>query len=105
MTTFFAVLDPQITYNGLKTNFANDLTLFDNLQKSKQALHESYNMYYALRMQPLEGTSTATASQASSSFGQIDFTACYDLMETEVIDKLDAFYEVKHQKFKSCNPL
>lgn len=62
-------------------------------------------MHYASRTQPLEGTSTATTGQASSSFGQIDFTAHYDWAETEVIDELDAFFEVKHQKFKSCDPL
>ena len=46
-TYTLAVLDPRITYEGLKLDFANDPELLTDLKRFKELLEEFYDNNYA----------------------------------------------------------
>ena len=96
-----AVLDPRITYKGLKLDFKNDPVLLVDLDKSKSRLREYYNKYYVVSPAPPRDTNNACPKLSSTS----DFTACYESIIPDSINKLDEYLKIKHKDFKKCNPL
>ena len=99
-----SVLDPCITYEGLKCDFANDPILLTDLKKSKQLLHEFYNANYAT-MAPTPDTSPATRNHGIGSSRKVDFTARYQQIKSETIDELAEYFQVKRKDFNTCDPL
>jgi len=95
------VLDPRITYEGLKLDFANDPGLLADLEKSKELLREFYDANYALS--PTHSESNNTVHQIDSHTS--DFTLRYSSIVPEVVDELDEYFKTKRKDFKKCNPL
>jgi hypothetical protein len=95
------VLDPRITYEGLKLDFANDPILLADLKKSKSLLREFYKKNYATSHAPSEGINNVHLKPSHTS----DFTACYESIIPDVIDKLEEYFKIKCKDFKKCKPL
>ena len=96
-----AVLDLRITYKGLKLDFKNDPILLVDLDKSKSHLREYYNKYYAVSPAPPRDTNNACLKLSSTS----DFTAHYESIIPDLINKLYEYLKIKCKDFKKCNPL
>ena len=96
-----AVLDPRITYEGLKLDFSNDPILLADLEKSKSLLCEFYKSNYAMSPAPSEDINNVHPKSSHSS----DFTAHYKSIIPNVIDKLEEYFKIKHKDFKKCDPL
>ena len=94
-----AVFDPRITYEGLKLDFANDLILLADLEKSKLLLHKFYNKHYAASpVSPKDISNVYTKTSQTS-----DFTVYYKMISPDAIDELEEYFKVKCKDFKKCN--
>ena len=96
-----AVLDPRITYEGLKLNFANDPGLLADLERSKELLEEFYNNNYAASPVRSENFDDSYLIDPHMS----DFTSCYSSINAEVVNKLEEYFKTRCKDFKKCNPL
>jgi len=95
------VLDPRITYEGLKLNFSNDPILLVDLEKSKSLLCEFYKNNYAASPAPSEDINNVHPKSSHTS----NFTAYYKSIIPDVIDELEEYFKIKCKDFKKCNPL
>jgi hypothetical protein len=70
------VLDPRISYEGLRDDFARDEDLMLDLDSSKDALNEYFQVNYANQAASLPSVAPAAASSsAQQSSPQKDFVA------------------------------
>ncbi len=106
------VLDPRISYNILKEDYANDPSLDVYLESSKQLLHTHYLDHYAPR--PNETSTTVTPSlHSTSSSGSIgqhspqkSFTARYKKSaSTAATNELDRYFQYPQEDFDHCDPI
>ena len=97
-----AVLDPRITYEGLKLDFANDPVLLADLERSRDRLQEYYEDNYAAS--PTRYEDIGDSSHILDSYTS-DFTSRYSSIDPEVVDELDEYFKIKRKDFKKCNPL
>jgi hypothetical protein len=96
-----AVLDPRITYEGLKLDFANDPILLADLEKSKSLLRKFYNENYAASPARSEDINNVRPNPSHTS----DFTARYEAIIPDVVDELEEYIKVKRKDFRKCDPL
>ena len=96
-----AVLDPRITYEGLKLDFANDPGLLADLKRSKELLEEFYDNNYA--MSPVRSENFDDSHPIDPHMS--DFTSRYSSINAEVVNKLEEYFKTKLKDFKKCNPL
>ena len=102
LTYALAVLDPRITYEGLKLDFANDPSLLADLERSKDRLQEFYEDNYAVsptRYEDINDNSRIMDSYTS------DFTSRYSSIDPEVVDELEEYFKIKRKDFRKCDPL
>ena len=87
---FVVVLDPQISYKGLKQDFKHDSDLLADLENMKRKLHEYYNTRYKSSLE----THTSTIQLESEddipaaingSPRKISFTARYQHQQTPIL--------------------
>jgi hAT family protein len=97
-----AVLDPRITYEGLKLNFTNDPGLLADPKRSKDRLQEYYEDNYATFPMHYEDISDDSHIMV---FHMSDFMSHYSSINPKVVDKLDEYFKIKHKDFKKCDPL
>jgi hypothetical protein len=101
LTYTLVVLDPRITYEGLKLDFANDPGLLTDLERSKGLLEEHYEKHYATPLTRSEDADEIHPMDSHTS----DFTLRYASINPEVIDELEEYFKIKRKDFKKCNPL
>ena len=80
-----AVLDPRITYEGLKLDFANDPGLLTDLERSKELLEEFYDNNYAAS--PVHSENFDNSHPIDSHMS--DFTSHYSSIDAEVVNELE----------------
>ena len=101
----FAVLDPRISYDGLRTNFGGDEDFLDHLKSAKDRLEYHYQLYYANKTPArLPQLPEASSSQQKGS-PQKDFAARYRLQERALIDELQQYYKLPREDFDLCDPI
>ena len=108
----FPVLDPWISYEGMKLNYENDLQLAEYLQFSKKDLHTYYESHYANQhsapSQMIDLTSQTVVSSAiatSSHSPQKNFTSHFHRKTKAVVDELEEYFKLPAEDFESCNPI
>jgi hypothetical protein len=104
---FFLVLDPRITYEGVKEDYASDIDLSTYLESAKQSLQDYYQINYANRN--TTSTTTAAAPTASSSSSTepastVDFVARYKVSRV-YINELEEYFKIPREDFNSCDPI
>jgi hypothetical protein len=102
------VLDPRISYEGLKADFSNDDDdLMLHLEASKTALNEHFRSNYALRKTNVVPIAPPAASSSSRQLGspQKDFTARYRVRQRVVLDELREYYSLPREDFTLCDPV
>ncbi len=118
LIVFSAVLDPCISYNGLKADFDNDSELDQFMESSKAELYNYYTTNYlahashAASLQP--STSASSLLQASSSTSvlglrtspqKIDFRSIYRKTAPINMNELDRYFELPQEDIDTCDPI
>ena len=104
------VLDPRISYDGLKEDFdeSGDLQLLNDLNKAKQELFKFYEEHYAHRSSQdntLQRGTTATSS-GSSIPPTSSFTARYQRRGPQILNQLEDYFRLSREPdFDGCDPL
>ena len=108
MTFFLAVLDPRISYGGLKADYADDETLTAYLEVSKENLRDYFNENYAGRNTQASQSQTTVEAETTSAPGspQKCFTSRYSRNNRiALVDELEAFWALPAEDFATCNPI
>ena len=101
------VLDPRISYEGMKIDFADDPMLSKHLEQSKSNLfiyfHDNYT-HAAISTPP---SITSPSAQTSPIMGspQKSFTARYRRKEKASINELEEYFKLPAEDFDACNPI
>ena len=111
MTHFqiYLVLDPRITYEELKFDYADDADLAEGLKRSKVALYKRFNDCYviptnldssAVSSSPLPSTISPTQPPL------FNFTAHFQhQVQRPSLNELDEYLRLPPQDFHSCDPI
>ena len=108
LTFFLAVLNPWISYGGLKADYANNEALTSYLEVSKENLRDYFNENYAgCNTQALQSQTTVEAKTTlAPGSPQKCFTSWYSRnSRLALADKLEAFWALPAEDFAICNPI
>ena len=98
------MLDPHISYEGLKQDYGDDPMLSDHLEDSKTQLFSYFNKYYPT---PTPSSPPSTPVQAPPVDGspQKSFTARYRRKMKYSTNELEEYFKLSAEDFHSCNPI
>jgi hypothetical protein len=105
--SFGAVLDPRISYDGLKGDFNHDTDLLEHLEQAKTSLSEHFHENYANKARRVVPVSTKAPSRSTnqSASPQKDFTARYRVQHRGVADELRDYFNLQREDFLLCDPV
>jgi hypothetical protein len=98
------VLDPRISYKGLKQDYDDDLTHSNHLEDSKSQLFSYFNEHYAIPTQSSPPSTPAQAPPVDSS-PQKSFTARYCRKMRYPTNELEEYFKLSAEDFHACNPI
>jgi hypothetical protein len=106
--THTLVLDPRISYEGIRDDYSGTPNLLEDLEKSMTDLREHFTLKYASARSM--GTQRAFTEQphASSSTGDlsmVSFTSRYKRKDNSDRDELAEYFKLPREDWDSCNPL
>lgn len=103
-----AVLDPRISYDGMREDYCENPDLLKFLEKTTSKLREYYTINYATAT----GTQRAFTDEqprASSSTdlspSKVSFTARYKRKDNWDRDELSEYFKLPREDWELCNPL
>jgi len=103
-----SVLDPQISYEGMKVDYTDNPILSDHLEESKSDLFDYFNANYTntnpVPPSPLPSTQVQSTSIAPG-LPQKSFTARYCRKEKTSINELEEYFKHPMKDFEACNPI
>ena len=106
----YEVLDPRISYQGLKEDFADDKILLKDLEDAKVGLHAYYDENYAAHVhsssvEDVNNTIPQAGPSSRGSPAKTNFTARNKWHQLQVIDELEEYFKLAPQDFHKCHPL
>jgi hypothetical protein len=106
-TILLPVLDPQISYEGMRADYADDLALCDHLEQSRFNLINYFNENYAnIIPAPLSSPSISIQSAPiAAGSPQKSFTARYRRKEKPSVNELEEYFKLPAEDFDTCNPI
>jgi hypothetical protein len=101
------VLDPRISYEGLKIDYADDSSLSNHLEESKLNLYNYYDENYATlhTLTPSSPPSTSIQALPMDGSPQKSFTARYRRKEKHSSNELEEYFKLPAEDFDMCNPV
>jgi hypothetical protein len=102
------VLDPRISYKGLKADYMDDPILSDHLEQSRSNLVNYFNENYANTIpapSSLPPTSASVRSAPTPGSPQKSFTARYRRKEKTSFNELEEYFKLPVEDFDMCNPI
>ena len=109
LTDYFLVLDPRISYEGMKLDYASDPMLSEYLESSKKDLYAYYETHYANKHNPPSQVSApqavASSFTAPSHSPQKNFTARFHRKAATTLNELEEFFKLPPKDFETCNPI
>jgi hypothetical protein len=103
------VLDPRISYEGARQDYANDPDLLSYLESTKLSLHAHYEKHYANRARSSLGdvadTTGPVSSAADESPSKVNFTSRYKKKDNLSRDEIEEYFKLPCEDFDSCKPL
>ena len=104
------MLDPRISYEGMKLDYAGDEMLAEYLESSKTNLYDYYETHYANKhstpsqhaSDPVPGPLNASTHSRSP---QKNFTLRFRQKAKAFTNELDEFFKLPQEDFDSCNPI
>jgi hypothetical protein len=104
-----AVLDPRISYEGMKLDYAHDPLLAAYLESSKDDLQEYFEDHYADKHVTPSSSQTRShppaLSNAPPHSPHKDFTARFQRKDKAVINELEEYFKLPQEDFATCNPI
>jgi len=104
------VLDPHISYEEMKLDYAGDESLAEYLESSKTNLCNYYKTHYAGKhsapsqmTDPVPGPSVNPSAPPCSP--QKNFTSHFQWKAKAAINKLDEFFNLPQEDFDTRNPI
>ncbi len=103
------VLDPRISYEGMRDDYTGDHLLANYLEDAKRDLYNHYNTHYANRVPSTSLLTALTPTTAilfkpQGSPQKLDFTSRYR-KKTAVVNELTAYFNLPQEDFGSCSPV
>jgi hypothetical protein len=98
------VLDPRISEQALKDDFAGDEDLLLHLETSKESLDDYFKINY-VKFNIVSDVVTPTHLSVPGGSPQKDFTARYRVQRQRVLDELREYFNLPHEDFVSCDPV
>jgi len=105
MQTHFLVLNPQILYEGVCKDYANDPSLLGYLESSKALLHAHYIQHYSSCANSLSQPTNPIQSASDESPSKVNFTSRYKKKDMTLYDELDEYFKLPCEDFDLCSPL
>jgi hypothetical protein len=105
------VLDPRISYEGMKLDYEDDISLAEYLESTKLLLHGYFSDNYAGKhaaasRSTFAGPSTSTVqSHLDSSPQKVNFTARYQKLPRASVNKLEEYFKLPREDFETCDPI
>ena len=106
------MLDPRISYEGMKSDYADDDILTEYLESAKASLHTYFHKNYAGKhvTPPVHDHScTAGPSKSLQSHNEspqkVNFTARYKKQPSARRDQLEEYFMLPREDFDTCNPI
>ena len=101
------MLDPRISYEGLKEEYGDDPTLSNHLDESKMNLFSYFEENYATPHSATPSSPPPTVVQALPMDGspQKSFTARYRRKEKYSTNELEEYFKLPAEDFDTCNPI
>ena len=107
LMALLSVLDPRISYEGLKADYADDITLSDHLELSKASLFNYFDEHYANANKPLSSAPSTPVPTTPHVEGlpQKSITARYRRKEKSSHNELEEYLKLPAEDFDTCNPI
>jgi hypothetical protein len=105
------VLDPRISYDGMKLDYEDDISLTEYLQSAKLSLHIYFSKHYAGKnVAPSHASfthspTTVAQSHLDSSPQKVNFTARYRKAPQASVNELEEYFKLPREDFETCNPI
>ena len=101
------VLDPRISYEGMKVDYTDNLILSNHLEESKSSLFDYFNANYANTIPAPSSAPSASVQLVPIVVGllQKSFTARYRRKEKASINELEEYFKLPAKDFDACNPI
>ena len=100
------MLDPRISYEGLKSDYDEDVDLLTDLEKAKSALHSFYQDNYSnFTSTTHKHLSTTIPVVQNGSPQKVNFTARYKRTVHRAFDELEDYFKLRPEDFETCQPL
>jgi hypothetical protein len=99
-----AVLDPRISYAGLRSDCDGDPSALEHIDLAKTKLHE----YYLKHNMNTNKTPGPQRSPTSSQYGspqKVDFLSRYNKSTRTDIDEFEEFLKLPQENFATCDPV
>jgi hypothetical protein len=103
---YFSVLDPCISYEGAKEDYADDADLLEYLESAKELLHTHYTKHYTNQAYSTQETTDAhVPTVTDDSPSKVNFTLRYKKKENLLCDELEEYFKLPREDFDTCQPL
>jgi hypothetical protein len=105
------VLDPRISYEGLKQDYESDPTLLQSLDEAKDDLYTEYTTHYAKNPSQASQDDTTASTAGPSSPSKFDFLGCYKRTcvssTSQIKRELDKYFEMtaEPEDMETCDIL
>lgn len=102
------MLDPRISYEGLRIDYGSNLTLSSHLEESKDNLLDYFNDNYAnlnCLTPPSLPPFTSVEALPMDGSPQKSFTARYHRKEKCYTNELEEYFKLPVEDFEACNPI
>ena len=102
------VLDPRISYEGVKEDYEDDEDLLTHLEDSRSHLDQYFKQNYVKAKHGTGLSATGSTSSIGPEVGsptKVNFTARYQKKGRLEVDELEEYYKLPHEDFDSCDPL
>ena len=101
------MLDPRISYEGLKVDYGDDLTLTSHLEESKTTLFNYFDENYATLpcLTPSSPPPMPVQALPMDGLPQKSFMARYHRRENHPTNELEEYFKLPAEDFDTCNPI
>ena len=111
------MLDPRISYDGMKVDYSDDDMLAEHLENSKSALFDYFHTHYMIKATPdtlpSSGSIPAPCQIPSSSqsipstleSSKKSFTARYRRKDKPAVNELEEYFKLPLEDFDACDPI
>lgn len=98
------MLDPRISFEGLKQDSEDDPSMMEHLEASKTRLEEHYHASYA-HVTPRPAPQAVIPASTPSSPQKVNFTSRYRKAQQSHVDELEEYFKLPQEDFDACDPV